>query len=89
MALLHFIDNIAPISENIRINEKYKVNILNIILRNDNHNCQTFASKALQKLKPSFNPIMIIITDNSRKTKKKIDIFSNCTKETLQSLKNN
>ena len=47
MALLYFIDNIAPSSENIRINEKYKVNILNRIVGNDNQNCQTFASKAL------------------------------------------
>ena len=47
MTFQNFTDNIAP-SENIWINEKYKVILLNGDIREDNHNCQTLASKDLQ-----------------------------------------
>ena len=89
MTFQYFIDSIAPTSENIWIKEKYKISILNGIIGDgkENHNCQSFASKALMKLKPKFSSIQIIVTDESRKTKKKIDIFPSTIKEVLETLK--
>ena len=87
MTFQYFIDSIAPTSENIWIKEKYKVSILNGIIGKDNHNCQSFASKALMKLKPKFNPIQITVKDESRRTKKKIDVFPSTIKEVLETLK--
>ena len=87
MTFQYFIDSIAPTSENIWIKEKYKVSILNGIIGKDNHNCQSFASKALMKLKPKFNPIQITVKDESRRTKKKIDVFPSAIKEVLETLK--
>ena len=89
MTFQYFIDSIAPTSENIWIKEKYKISILNGIIGDgkENHNCQSFASKALMKLKPKFNPIQITVTDESRRTKKKIDVFPSAIKEVLETLK--
>ena len=87
MTFQYFIDSIAPTSENIWIKEKYKISILNGIIGKDNHNCQSFASKALMKLKPKFNPIQITVTDESRRNKKKIDVFPSTIKEVLETLK--
>ena len=89
MTFQYFIDSIAPTSENIWIKEKYKISILNGIIGDgkENHNCQSFAAKALMQLKPKFSSIQIIVTDQSRKTKKKIDIFPSAIKEVLETIK--
>jgi len=83
MTFFDFIDIIAPTSDNIWIKENYKVSILN---RNDNYNSHTFVAKALSILKPKFMKNMIIVTDDSRKTKKRIDIFPDIIKDELLKL---
>ena len=83
----YFLDKVAPNSENVWIKEKYNVSILNGIFGSGNHNCQTFAAKALNILKPSFDPHYIIKKDTSRKTNKKIDIFPQYIKDVLETLK--
>ena len=83
----YFLDKVAPESENDWIKEKYNVSILNGIFGSGNHNCQTFAAKALNILKPSFNPHYIIKKDTSKKTNKKIDIFPKYIKDVLETLK--
>ena len=80
----YFLDKVAPESENDWIKEKYNVSILN---GSANHNCQSFAAKALKILKPSFDPNNIIKKDTSRKTNKKIDIFPKYIKDVLETLK--
>ena len=89
MTFQYFIDTIAPTSENIWIKEKYKVNILNGWFGNgkENHNCQSFATKALNLLHPKLNTNAIMVTDESRRTKKKIDIFPSAIKEVLETIK--
>ena len=88
MTFQYFIDTIAPTSDNIWIKENYKVSILNGIIGigKDNRHCQTFAAKALSILKPKFMKNMINVTDDSRKTKKKIDIFPDIIKDELLKL---
>ena len=49
----------------------------------DNRHCKTFAAKALNIFKSKFNSNMIIVTDDSRKTKKKIDIFPTLIKDVM------
>ena len=83
----YFIDSVAPTSENIWIKEKYKASILNGIIGKDNHNCQSFAVKALNILKPKFISSNIVVNDKSRRTKKKIDVFPSTIKEVLETLK--
>ena len=80
----YFLDKVAPESENDWIKEKYNVSILK---GSANHNCQSFAAKALKILKPSFDPNNIIKKDTSRKTNKKIDIFPKYIKDVLETLK--
>ena len=80
MTFQYFLDTIAPTSENIWIKEKYSIGYWK------NHNCQSFAIKALNLLKPKFNSIQVIVTDNARRTKKKIDIFPDEIKKVLETL---
>ena len=80
----YFLDKVAPESENDWIKEKYNISILK---GSANHNCQSFAAKALKILKPSFDPNNIIKKDTSRKTNKKIDIFPKYIKDVLETLK--
>ena len=92
MTFQYFLDNIAPDYENIWIQEKYNIDILKEFIENEkdyNHNCQSFASKALNLLKPLFNQNMIIVTDTLRKTENKIDAFPTFIQEILNILKNN
>ena len=91
MTFQSFLDKIAPTTENIWIQEKYKINYLNGIIKDidDNHNCQSFASKVLNMLRPSFNPNMIIVTDSSWKTEKKIGVFPDFIQGVLNTLYNN
>ena len=76
---------LAP-EENDWIKEKYKVIGGLMGLAGGNHNCQVFAAKALDLLKPTFISKMIVVTDKDRKTKKKIDIFPQQVKEILSKL---
>ena len=80
MTFQYFLDQIAPKTESVWIQEKYRVSILN------EHNCQVFVSKAIKLLKPYFRHYMIVINDKSRGTKKRIDILPSCIKEALQNL---
>ena len=80
----YFLDKVAPESENDWIKEKYNISILK---GSANHNCQSFAAKALKILKPSFDPNNIIKKDTSKKTNKKIDIFPKYIKDVLETLK--
>ena len=91
MTFQDFLDKIAPTSENIWIQEKYKINYFNGIIEygNGNHNCQSFASEALTMLKPLFNLNKIIVADSLWETEKKIDIFPNFIQEILNTLNNN
>jgi hypothetical protein len=75
MTFEYFIDKVAPPEENDWIKEKYKVIGGLMGLVGGNHNCQVFAAKALDLLKPTFVSKMIVVTDKERKKKKKIDIF--------------
>jgi hypothetical protein len=54
---------------------------------NDNHNCQTFISKALNSLRSLFNPNMIIESDILRKKENKIDAFPTFIQGVLNILK--
>ena len=91
MTFQYFIDKIAPKSESVWLKEKYSV-ISEIPLNEmfsigkDFHNCQTFASKALKLLKPIFKANMIVVTDKSRTTENKIDIFPDFMIKVLQNL---
>ena len=91
MTFQDFLDKIAPTSENIWIQEKYKINYFNGIIEygNGNHNRQSFASEALTMLKPLFNLNKIIVADSLWETEKKIDIFPNFIQEILNTLNNN
>ena len=53
----------------------------------ENHNCQSFVTKALNLLHPKLNTNAIMVTDESRRTKKKIDIFPSAIKEVLETIK--
>jgi len=88
MTFQYFLDTIAPKNESVWIKEKYRVSVLKgvIGIGNDNHNCQSFAAKALNLLKPVFDPSIITVQDSSRRTKNKIDIFPTFLKEVLQNL---
>ena len=92
MTFQSFLDKIAPTTENIWIQEKYNIDILKEFIENEkdyNHNCQSFASKVLNMLRPSFNPNMIIVTDSSWKTEKKIGVFPDFIQGVLNTLYNN
>lgn len=89
MTFQYFLDKVAPSNENDWIKEKYKVVGGIMGIGGGNHNCQSFASKALDLLKPSFESKMIAVTDKKRKTKNKIDIFPSQIKETLLKIKKN
>jgi hypothetical protein len=82
----YFLETIAPPDENNWIKEKYKVVGGLMGIGGGNHNCQVFAAKALDLLKPSFLSKMIVVKDKDRKTKKKIDIFPVYIKEALSKL---
>ena len=88
MAFQYFLDKIAPTSENIWIQEKYKINYMTGIIEdgNDNHNCQSFASEALTMLRPLFIPNNIKVTDSFWETEKKIEIFPIFIQEVLDTL---
>jgi len=88
MTFQYFLDKIAPTSENIWIQEKYKINYMTGIIEdgNDNHNCQSFASEALTMLRPLFIPNNIKVTDSFWETEKKIDIFPIFIQEVLNTL---
>ena len=82
----YFLDKVAPPDENNWIKEKYKVIGGLMGIAGGNHNCQVFAAKALDLIKPTFILKMIIVTEKDRKTKKKIDIFPQQIKEILSKL---
>ena len=86
MTFQYFLDKVAPPDENDWIKEKYKVLGDIFGLAGGNHNCQVFAAKALDLLKPTFISKMIVVTDKDRKTKKKIDIFPQQIKAILSKL---
>ena len=77
-----FIDKIASKNEEKWTKEKYKVNPFGT-----NHHCQVFAAEALKILKPDFRPKdIIVIADEYKGYKKKIDIFPDVIKNALKSL---
>ena len=83
ITFMYFIDKIASKNEEKWTKEKYKVNPI----FGSNHHCQVFAAEALKILKPDFRPKdIIVIADEYKGYKKKIDIFPDVIKNALKSL---
>ena len=81
---MYFTDQIASKNEEKWIKKKYKV-ISGFF--GSNHHCQKFVAEALKILKPDFRPKDItVIAYEYKGYKKKIDIFPDDIKNTLESL---